>query len=69
MGVGQRQSFQKYPVDQPENPVDRAGGPVLPNARRGFCFGIALRYRYKRYFHKEPRVTTQFSLLQRDQGT
>ena len=27
----QRKHFQKLPVDQPENPVDQAGGPVLPN--------------------------------------
>ena len=31
----QRKSFKKHPVDQPENPVDRAEGPVLPNAPQG----------------------------------
>ena len=37
--LDQRKSFQKHPVEQPENPVDRAEGPVLPNAPQGFFLG------------------------------
>ena len=32
-------------MDQPENPVDRAEGPVLPNAPQGFVLRVALRFR------------------------
>ena len=62
-GLTQRKRFQKRPVDQAENPVDRAGGPALPDhAPHGFALGIALRYRYKCDFHKEAHVTTRVFL-------
>ena len=40
----QRKYFQNYPVDQPENPVDRAEGPVLPNAPQGYIFSGSVMF-------------------------
>ena len=48
----------------PKAPRRGAEGPAKMRRRR-FFFWVALCYRYKRDFHKGPRVTAHFPLLKR----
>ena len=52
--------FQHIPSDWKSDPLDRAGAEGDPTkATQVFCFfGVALRTRYKRDLHRQPRVTT-----------
>ena len=61
---GQRNYFQKHAVDQPENPVDRAGGPFLPNASQGFVFWDSVTLPLQRR-----HVTTRFPCFREEKNS